>query len=150
MRILLQRCTTGSVAVENNTVGQISMGAVLFVGISENDTSTIVQKMAEKVVNLRIFSNAAGKFAHSLLDIGGQLLIVSQFTLYADLSKGRRPSFSQAAHPSKAETLFLEFIQATKNLGVARVETGIFGANMQVTLCNDGPVTIWLDTDSLY
>lgn len=150
MRILLQRCTTGSVAVENNTVGQISIGAVLFVGISENDTSTIVQKMAEKVVNLRIFSNAAGKFAHSLLDIGGQLLIVSQFTLYADLSKGRRPSFSKAAHPSKAETLFLEFIQATQNLGVARVETGIFGANMQVTLCNDGPVTIWLDTDSLY
>lgn len=150
MRILVQRCRSGSVTVDQAITGQIEQGFVLLVGIGQGDDSYVVKKMAEKVVHLRVFNNEDGKFSKSLLDIDGHALVVSQFTLFADAKKGRRPSFSQAAPPAQAEQLVSEFAHAVKALGIAKVETGIFGANMQVELCNDGPVTIWLDSNDLF
>ena len=104
--------------------------------------------MADKVANMRIFSDEAGRFANSLLDVGGGALVVSQFTLYADCRKGRRPSFTGAAAPAQAEPLVDRFAQLLREKGVTRVEQGVFGASMKVSLCNEGPVTIWLDSDS--
>lgn len=150
MRVLIQRCSFGQVKVAGEVTGAIAQGFVLLVGIGQGDDEDIIQKMAQKIVHLRIFNNEAGKFSKSLLDVGGDILVVSQFTLHAELKRGRRPSFTRAAPPKEAEQLIASFIEALKTNGVTKVETGIFGANMMVELCNQGPVTIWLDSDELF
>ena len=150
MRILLQRVSHASVVVDGETIGAIEHGYLLLVGIGKNDTAEAVDKLAKKVVSLRLFPNDDGKFDKSLLDLpgGGGVLVVSQFTLYGDARKGNRPSFIDAAPPEVAAPLCDAFAQALKQLGVQRVETGRFGADMQVSLCNDGPVTLWLDSET--
>ena len=147
MRLLLQRVTRGSVQVSGKVTGAIDTGLVMLVGICGDDGEEIVDKMAKKVVNLRIFTNAEGKFDLSLLDIKGGALVVSQFTLYADTRKGRRPSFTAAARPHIAEPLVQRFAHRLQKEGVGRVAHGVFGAHMEVSLCNSGPVTIWIDSD---
>lgn len=149
MRVLLQRVTHSDVVVEGETTGAIDKGLMLLVGIAAEDTMERVAKMAVKVANLRIFKDADGKFNLSLLDVGGGALVVSQFTLYADARRGRRPAFTGAARPDTASPLVDYFAEELKKLGVGQVGMGVFGANMQVSLCNDGPVTIWLDSDEL-
>ncbi len=146
MRILLQRVSRGSVSVAGEIVGEVGLGYVLLVGGGEGDTQADADKLAEKVVNLRLFSDEAGKFDRSLLDVGGGALVVSQFTLYGDASKGRRPSFVKAARPGGAEPLCDYFASKLKSLGVGVVTTGRFGASMRVELVNEGPVTLMLDS----
>lgn len=146
MRILLQRVSYASVVVEGEIVGEIGAGFVLLVGVTHRDGEAEATKLAQKVVNLRIFQDEDGKFNRSLLDEGGELLVVSQFTLYADARKGRRPSFTDAARPDHAEPLITFFAAHLRSLGVPKVATGRFGATMQVTIHNQGPVTIWLDS----
>lgn len=149
MRVLFQRVTRASVTVDGQVVGAIGPGAVLLVGVGQQDTAADADLLADKVANLRVFSDADGKFNLSLLDVAGQALVVSQFTLYADARKGRRPSFTDAARPDLARPLCDHFAQRLRDLGVAHVATGIFGASMLVEIHNDGPVTIWLDTADL-
>jgi len=149
VRILLQRVSKGSVKVQGEVVGQISRGLVLLVGVGQGDTEAEADKLAAKIVHLRIFNDEHGKFNHSLLDIGGQALVVSQFTLYADARKGRRPSFTGAAPPDRAAPLCDYFAGKLHHLGVSHVATGRFGAMMDVVIHNDGPVTIWLDSNDL-
>ena len=145
MKALLQRVTGASVRVANEVVGKIGQGLVVFVGVASDDTEKDVQYLAQKAVNLRIFSDDAGRFNLSVLDIKGQLLLVSQFTLMADTRKGRRPSFVEAAPPEQAEELFEQFVKQVRSTGL-RVETGRFQQYMQVEIHNDGPVTIHLDS----
>lgn len=149
MRILLQRVTEARVEVEGQTVGQIGGGLLLLAGVGPGDGQPQADRLAEKIANLRIFSDAQGKFNLSLLDVGGGALVVSQFTLYADARKGRRPSFSDAAAPDLARPLVDYLCQRLKDLGVVAVASGSFGAHMRVHLVNDGPVTIWLDSADL-
>ncbi|MEX2217007.1 MAG: D-aminoacyl-tRNA deacylase [Phycisphaeraceae bacterium] len=149
MRILLQRVTSASVTVDGSIVGQINHGLVLLTGISPTDTQPIADRMAEKIVNLRIFNDEAGKFNRSLLDVAGEALVVSQFTLFADARKGRRPSFTEAARPELASPLCDHFAARLRTLGVKHVATGVFGADMHVNIQNSGPVTIWLDSAEL-
>ncbi len=149
MRVLLQRVTSGSVSVDHKIVGSIDYGLVLFVGIGKSDTEAEANRLADKIVHLRIFRDEDGKFNRSLLDVDGDVLVISQFTLYADASKGRRPNFTQAARPEQASPLCNYFTNRLEILGIRTVETGIFGASMEVTLCNQGPVTIWLDSDEI-
>ncbi len=149
MRILLQRVTQGSVQVAGETVGQIDHGYVLLVGIGHEDTREVVESLAKKIVGLRLFPNEQGKFDRSLLDVQGGALVVSQFTLYGDARKGRRPDFLAAAKPELASPLCDHFAQTLRQLGVAPVQTGRFGADMKVTIENDGPVTLWLDSEQL-
>ena len=148
MRVLIQRVSRGSVTVEGVVTGQIGEGLVLLTGICPSDTVEDVDKMARKTANLRIFPDNRGRFAYSLLDTGGGALVVSQFTLYADTRKGRRPSFTGAAAPELAKPLIECFVQQLQNAGVSSVETGVFGASMDLVLCNHGPVTIWLDSQT--
>lgn len=145
MKALLQRVSKASVTVDGEVVGHIGHGLVVFLGISRGDTERDAQYLAEKTVNLRIFSDSEGKFNLSALDTGGDLLVVSQFTLLADTVKGRRPSFTEAAAPHQAEALFERFITILRASGL-RVESGRFGQHMMVELHNDGPVTIMLDS----
>jgi D-aminoacyl-tRNA deacylase len=149
MRVLLQRVERASVSVDGRQVGAIGQGLVLLVGIGPGDTEAAAAKLADKVAGLRIFSDAAGKFNLSLLDVHGGALVVSQFTLYADSRKGRRPSFSDAAPPEVARPLCEYFARQLAAAGVAPVATGEFGAHMHVEIHNDGPVTIWLDSAEL-
>jgi len=149
MRVCLQRVTHASVTVDSQIVGQIDQGLVILVGVGHDDTPAIIDKMAVKIVNLRIFNDEQGKFNRSLLDVTGSALVVSQFTLYADSRKGRRPSYTQAANPQIASPLCDRFAQQLTTLGIAPVQCGVFGACMQVQLTNDGPVTLWLDSDEL-
>ena len=149
MRVLVQRVSEGSVTVDGEITGSIDQGLVLLVGMGHEDTEADMVKMAYKVANLRIFKDDRGLFSHSLLDVGGGALVVSQFTLYADCRKGRRPSFTGAAAPEKASPMVDQFVELLKKEGVKRVESGVFGADMKVALCNDGPVTIWLDSETL-
>ncbi len=149
MRVLLQRVTAGSVVVEGQTVGTVDHGYVALLGVGPGDTPELARKLAEKLVHLRVFNDEQGKFNRSLLDVAGGVLVVSQFTLYADARKGRRPSFTDAAPPDRARPLCDHFVQCLRALGVPRVETGQFGAHMQVEIHNDGPVTIWLDSAEL-
>jgi D-aminoacyl-tRNA deacylase len=144
MRVVLQRVQSASVTIEREVVGQIGQGLLILLGIQQADTESSIAWMLEKILNLRIFEDENGKMNRSLLDINGSVLIVSQFTLYADCRKGRRPSFVESASPIIAEPLYEKFILAFKNSGVI-VQTGRFGADMKVDLCNDGPVTIILD-----
>ena len=145
MRALLQRVTGASVTIDGEAAGSIGTGLVILVGISRDDTEAEAAHIVEKAVNLRIFSDEEGKFQHSALDIGADLLVVSQFTLYGDTRKGRRPSFTKAASPADAESLFARALDLFRETGL-RVETGRFQAYMDVALHNDGPVTIMLDT----
>ncbi len=146
MRALIQRVAEGRVTVEHEVVGAIGRGLVVLLGIAASDGIAEATVLADKVAHLRIFGDSEGKFNRSLLDEGGAVLVVSQFTLYADTRKGRRPSFARAAAPGHAAPLVEYFCQALRVQGV-QVASGRFGTMMQVHLVNDGPVTIWLDTD---
>lgn len=141
MRAILQRVSEAEVRVEGAVVGKIGRGWLILLGVGQGDTEEEASKLAEKVVHLRLFGDAEGKFNLSLLDVGGDALVVSQFTLYADASRGRRPSFVGAAEPSKARALVERFGEFVADYGV-RVQTGQFQAHMDVRLHNDGPVTI--------
>ncbi len=145
MKALLQRVARASVSIENEEVGRIGQGLVVFLGVASGDTENDAQYLAQKIVNLRIFSDKEGKFNLSALEIEGELLLVSQFTLLADTRKGRRPSFIEAAPPAQAEELFEYFVEQTRVTGL-KVETGRFQQYMQVEIHNDGPVTILLDS----
>jgi D-aminoacyl-tRNA deacylase len=141
MRVVVQRSKQASVTVDGQIVGQIEAGLMLLVGITHEDTEQDIAYVAEKIANLRIFEDEDGKMNRSVLDTDGSILSVSQFTLYGDTRKGRRPSFMEAARPEKAEPLYRLFNEKLGSLGLS-VETGVFGAMMQVSLVNDGPVTL--------
>jgi len=147
MRVLLQRVTHGSVQVHKKPIARIGLGVVLLVGIGQSDTQTIVDQMAQKIVGLRVFKDQSERLNHSLIDVGGAALVISQFTLYANTRHGRRPSFTEAARPEEARTLMDRFASRLGQLGVTPVATGVFGASMAVEIHNDGPVTIWIDSD---
>ncbi len=144
MRALVQRVSQASVDVDGEPVARIGPGVVVLVGVTHGDTEAQASWLARKVAGLRIFEDAEGKMNASLLDVGGEALVVSQFTLYADARKGRRPSFTNAAPPEVAEPLVEHFAQALRAAGVP-VQTGVFGAHMLVRIYNDGPVTILLE-----
>lgn len=145
MRAVLQRVTAARVVVDGATVGEVARGWLALVGVAPTDTPAAAAWLADKVANLRCFEDADGKMNLSVQDVGGAVLAVSNFTLYADASKGRRPSFVGAARPEQAEPLYEAFVNGLKALGVP-VACGVFGADMQVELTNDGPVTLILDT----
>jgi D-tyrosyl-tRNA(Tyr) deacylase len=145
VRLLLQLVTRAQVSVDAKVVGRIGHGLVALVGIGHADTEEVVIALASKAVDLRIFRDDEGKTNRSLIDVGGDVLAISQFTLYADTRKGRRPSFLDAAAPGVGNELYEKFCVAVEARGV-KVERGIFGAEMQVDLVNDGPMTIWLDS----
>lgn len=145
MRVVVQRSKEACVTVEGKITGQISKGLVLLVGVTHDDTSADVEFVAEKVVNLRIFEDENQKMNHSLLDVEGEILSVSQFTLYGDCRKGRRPNFMDAARPERALEIYELFNAALRNKGI-KVETGVFGAMMDVSLTNDGPVTLIIES----
>lgn len=144
MKVLVQRCEKAKVSVDNKVVGQIGKGLMLLVGFTQNDNSSNIDYLVDKVINLRIFDNESGIMNKSLLDVGGSILSISQFTLYADASKGRRPSYINALSGDLATKLYDEFNNKLKNKGI-NVETGIFGAEMKVDFINDGPITIMLE-----
>jgi D-tyrosyl-tRNA(Tyr) deacylase len=146
MRAVVQRVSSASVAVEGEVVGQIGNGLLVLLGITTDDSEKDVVYMADKVVNLRIFEDDAGKMNRSVLDAGGGVLVVSQFTLYGDCRQGRRPSFIAAARPEQAEPLYRSFVAEVRGLGVREVATGTFQAEMSVALVNDGPVTLLVDS----
>jgi D-tyrosyl-tRNA(Tyr) deacylase len=148
VRVLLQRVSRASVTVDERIVGQIGWGLLVLLGVGQGDSEAQVKTMADKIVHLRIFGDDEGKMNRSLLDIRGEVLVVSQFTLHADVRRGRRPSFTDAAPPSIAEPLYEHFKEAIAGYGLT-VACGIFGASMQIDLCNEGPVTIWLDSEEL-
>lgn len=145
MRVVLQRVSHASVAVAREVVGQIDLGLLAFVGIGPDDTSKEILQMCDKIAGLRIFEDENGKMNFSLQDVQGEILIVSQFTLWGDCRKGRRPSFTDAAPPEIAEPLYEQFVTEMALRG-ARVATGSFGADMQVTIVNEGPVTMLLES----
>ncbi len=144
MRALIQRVRRGGVrtAGVHNSIGR---GLVVLLGVGQGDSEADADTLAEKTANLRVFSNKEGKFDHSLLDVAGSALVISQFTLYGDSSKGRRPDFTAAAKPAEAERLYEYFLRSLEAKGVP-VKAGVFAADMEVEIINDGPVTIWLDS----
>jgi D-tyrosyl-tRNA(Tyr) deacylase len=144
MRLVLQRVKSGRVLVAGHTVAEIGMGMVILLGIGPGDGEEQARLLADKIVHLRIFEDDQGKMNRSLVDVGGQAIVVSQFTLYADTRKGRRPSFTDAAPPEAARPLVERFAQLLGEQGVP-TQTGEFGAHMQVEIVNDGPVTVWLE-----
>ena len=146
MRVVVQRVEKGKVTVDDHTVAEIGLGVVILLGIGPNDGEEQARYLAEKIANLRIFADEEGKTNLSLLDIGGEAIIVSQFTLYADTHKGRRPSFVKAAPPEVAEPLVERFAGFMGAQGVP-TQTGQFGAKMLVEIINDGPVTIWIERE---
>lgn len=148
MRAVVQRVTSAQVTVAGEIVGQIERGFLVLVGVTHSDGEAEAAYLARKIVGLRVFEDEDGKMNLSLTDIGGAVLAVSQFTLYGDVRKGRRPSFIDAARPEYAEPLYQRFCQLLAAEGVA-VEQGVFQAHMEIALVNDGPVTIWLDTTTL-
>jgi D-tyrosyl-tRNA(Tyr) deacylase len=148
MRIVIQRVSRASVAVEGENVASIGRGLLVLVGVAEGDGEEQALRLARKCAEMRIFTDEEGKFNLSLLDVGGEALVVSQFTLLADVRKGRRPSFVEAAAPAVAEPLVEAFAEAMRGAGV-RTQTGRFGAKMAVELVNDGPVTILLDSEEM-
>ena len=149
MKAVLQRVQHGQVSVEGRITGKIESGFVILLGITHTDGPAEVKKLAEKTAHLRVFEDEQGKMNRSMLDVGGGALVISQFTLFADAKKGRRPSFTRAAAPDIAEPLVDRFVEALLQLGVKTVQTGVFGAHMLVSIANDGPVTIILDTEDL-
>lgn len=148
MRAVLTRVSSAAVCVDGAAVGQIGRGFLILLGVGPQDTPESCKKLAEKALGLRLFADEAGKINRSLADIGGQVLVVSQFTLYADCKKGRRPNFFSAAAPELAESLYRQFLEECRALGFPP-QHGQFGASMAVSSVNDGPVTILLDTDQL-
>ncbi len=144
MRAVVQRVNQAQVRVENKVIAKIGLGLVVLLGISPTDAEADVREMAEKVANLRIFGDAQGKMNLSCLDVNGEIIVVSQFTLYADTRRGRRPSFTGAASPELAEPLFRFFVETLRIMGVP-TQSGVFGAHMVVDIQNDGPVTILLE-----
>jgi D-tyrosyl-tRNA(Tyr) deacylase len=149
MRAVLQRVSQGRVLVDGRVTGEIGPGLVVLVAVGRGDGPSTAASMADKIVNLRIFNDEAGKMNRSLLETGGDVLVVSQFTLYGDARGQRRPSFVQAAPPDQGNTLYEEFVRALEAQGV-RVATGTFRAHMSLELVNDGPVTILLDSDKTF
>jgi D-aminoacyl-tRNA deacylase len=145
MRALLQRVTQANVVVEGSAVGEIGAGLLILLGVAKADTGADAALLADKVLHLRIFADGDGKMNRSLLDTQGSLLVVSQFTLYGDCRKGRRPGFDAAAPPDQARALYESFVEIARRSGL-RVETGVFQAHMEVALVNDGPVTLMLET----
>lgn len=148
MKVVMQRVKNASVTIEGNMYSEISEGLLLLVGIEDSDTDEIIEKMAKKCVELRIFEDENGKINLGLQDIHGSILSISQFTLYADCKKGRRPSFTKAGKPEFSSMMYDKFNELLKSYDV-EVKTGIFGADMKVALLNDGPVTIILDSKEL-
>ena len=146
MRALVQRVNSGAVSVDGQKVASIGRGIVVLLGIGQGDRETQARHLAEKIAHLRIFEDEQGKINRSLLEIGGEAIVVSQFTLYADASKGRRPSFAQASPPEFAEPLVSRFAEMLTAQGIP-TQTGLFGAHMLVEINNDGPVTIWLEKE---
>jgi len=146
LRVVIQRVAQGKVTVEGNTVAEIGHGVVILVGVGPDDGEEQARYSSEKIANLRIFEDEAGKMNLSLLDVGGKAIVVSQFTLYADTRKGRRPSFVSAAPPEIAEPLVERFAALLESQGVP-TQTGQFGAKMVVEIINDGPVTIWMERE---
>ena len=149
MRFVVQRVTHASVTVDGNVIGKIGQGFMVLIGVSDEDTKEIADKMVKKLLGLRIFEDENGKTNLDIHTVGGSLLLISQFTLYADCKHGRRPSFIGAAAPAEADRLYEYFQQKAKDAGVQNVQHGEFGADMKVELLNDGPVTIMLDTDEI-
>lgn len=149
MRAVIQRVIRAAVSVDQECVGAIGHGLVVLLGIHRDDQETDLQWLVDKIVHLRIFEDAAGKMNDSLLDSGGAMLIVSQFTLYGDCRKGRRPGYSSAARPEQAESLYESFIKAVQKYGI-QTATGRFQATMAVELVNDGPVTLLLDSTKMF
>ena len=149
MRAVVQRVNSASVTVDGKPISEIGEGLLIFHGVAQEDTSADLDYLTNKIANLRVFEDDEGRMNRSLLEIGGEALVVSQFTLYGDCRKGRRPSFIDAAPPDKAEALYQQLIQALSNLGIP-VKSGIFQAMMDVKLVNDGPVTILLDSAKLF
>ena len=145
MRAVIQRVSRGKVSVDGNSVGSIGKGAVILLGINVNDTEKDLRHLVDKCINLRIFEDSDGKMNLSLKEVGGEALIVSQFTLYANCAKGRRPSFIEAARPDTAVPLYEKFISEFRSAGI-KTETGIFGAMMDLEIHNDGPVTVIIDS----
>ena len=145
MKALIQRVKSAQVRVASDIIGEIGLGWLIFLGISRSDTGDEISKLAEKIAGLRLFSDAEGRFNLSVTDVSGSILVVSQFTLYADCSRGRRPSFTDAAEPARAQELYELFVTELRSKSI-KVETGRFGADMQVSLINDGPVTVMLDS----
>ena len=145
MKALLQRVTSAAVTIEDEVVGRIGAGLVVFVGVAVEDTVEDTRYLAQRTVNLRIFSDEAGKFNLSVMDVGGELLVISQFTLLADTKKGRRPSFVEAAPPAQAESLYQKFVEEVRATGL-KLATGRFQEHMRVEIHNDGPVTILLES----
>lgn len=146
LRVILQRVSHAAVEIEGETVGKIGVGILVLVAVHQEDTEQEIEKMADKVAGLRIFEDEEGKMNRSLAEVGGALLVVSNFTLYSDCKKGRRPSFFQSARSEKAIPLYKQFLHCLRATGLS-VQCGEFGADMQVSLTNDGPVTLVLDTD---
>ena len=149
MRALIQRASGASVKVDGEVLGKISTGLVVLLGIKHDDESKDLDYLLDKICGLRIFSDADGKFNDSLEDVHGELLVISQFTLFADTRKGRRPGFTESARPEKAIPLYEKFIAKAKERGIS-VQCGRFGADMKVSLLNDGPVTIMLDSEDKF
>lgn len=148
MKFVIQRVKQASVKVEGSVIGKIEKGYLVLIGVSDKDTEAVADKMIKKMIGLRIFEDAEGKTNLSLADVGGSLLLVSQFTLYANCKKGNRPSFIEAGAPDKANQLYEYIIEESKK-SVSVVQTGRFGAEMEVSLINDGPFTILLDSEML-
>jgi len=146
LRVLLQRVSRGQVTVDGQIVGAVDLGFVALVGVTHGDTRADAELLARKTAHLRVFEDNAGKMNLSALEVSGGVLVVSQFTLYADARKGRRPSFVDAAPPEIAAPLVEHYAACLRAEGIGRVEMGVFGAMMQVEIINEGPVTIWLDT----
>jgi D-aminoacyl-tRNA deacylase len=149
MRAVVQRVTEARVEVDDTIVGEIGAGFLVLLGVARDDTTTEADYLAEKTINLRVFTDDQGKMNRSLLETGRAILVVSQFTLYGDVRRGRRPSYSDAAEPEKANELYEYFVERVRSFGV-KVETGVFQAMMKVRLTNDGPVTILLDSSKVF
>jgi len=149
MKVVIQRVKNASVSVNQKDVGQINQGYLLLVGFDQGDSVELLQPMLSKICQLKLFPDQKGRFAHSILEVAGELLIVSQFTLSAELKKGKKPSFTRAMDPGEAERLYDEFIELSRQKGIS-VQTGLFGEMMLVSLQNDGPVTILMDSRELF
>ena len=149
MRFLIQRVTGAKVEIEHETAGEIGRGFLVLIGCAEGDTKEMADKLIKKLIGLRIFADAEGKTNLALADVGGELLLVSQFTLYADCKKGNRPSFTKAGNPAAAEEMYDYIVNQCRELCPGKVATGSFGADMKVSLVNDGPFTVLLDSDEI-
>ena len=143
--MIVQRVRSASVAIDHKTISEIKKGYLLLVGIGVGDTTDDVQRLVSMVMKIRIFPDAEGKMQHSIAEVGGEILVVSQFTLLANFAKGNRPSFHDAAKPEVAQPLFEALVEGLRAQLGSKISTGVFGADMQVSLCNDGPVTIILE-----